>query len=64
MLNYNTSKIALRAEKADNSVPGVKGLRRKKEHPEVTLSSSMTLFRIWLKYPKMNFYLEGILETQ
>lgn len=55
MLNYNTYKIGLRAEKADKSVPGVKGLRRKKEQPEVTLSSSMTLFRIWLKYPKMSF---------
>lgn len=65
MLNYNISLTDLRVntETSDKSVPAVKVLRRKKEHPEVTLSLSPILFRIWLKYPKLTFYLRRCLRN-
>lgn len=51
MFNCNTSIIDLRAgtEKLEKTVPWIKGLRGKKGYPEATQSSSVTLFRIWLK---------------
>ena len=65
MLNCNISLADLRVdtEKSDKSVPAVKVLRRKKEHSQVTLSWSLILFRIWLKYPTLSFYLRRCLRN-
>lgn len=65
MLNWNISLTDLRVdtETSDKGVPAVTVLRRKKEHPEVTLSWNLILFRIWLKYPKLSFYLRRCLRN-